>query len=154
VRTATLALTLVLAFSAPVATGATTTTRAEFIRKGDALCAQVKRELVPIQRRVAAAKNLPESQKWVAVADLWSDQIKIQKRFVRRFRDVGVPANDRWAQELVSGLDRGVALAERVQRAYASRNEAAIPRALSEYVTFTLSLNAKVRAYGFRVCGR
>ncbi len=152
-RIATLALILLLVFSW-VAAAATTTSRAEFIRKGDALCAQVQRELVPLRRRADAAQNLPENQKWVAVADLWADQIAIQRRFVRRFRDIGVPANDRRARVIVNGLGRGVTLAVRVQRAFATRNEAALPRALSDYVRFTLSLNGKVRAYGFRVCGR
>jgi hypothetical protein len=152
-RSATLALTLFLACSS-VAAAATTTTRAEFIRKGDALCAQVKRELAPLTRRAEAAKSLPENQKWEAVADIWGDQIRIQRRFVRRFHRIGLPANDRAAREVVNGLDRGVILAVRVQKAFATRNEAAIPKALTDYVSFTLRLNARVRAYGFRVCGR
>jgi hypothetical protein len=152
VRSATLTLTLFLACSS-VATAASTPTRAEFIRKGDALCAQVKRQLVPVTRRAEAAKSLPDSQKWAAVADIWSDQITIQRRFVRRFHDVGVPANDARARVIVKGLDRGVVLAVRVQKAFATRNEAAIPKALNDYVGFTLTLNARVRAYGFRVCG-
>jgi hypothetical protein len=153
VRIATLTLTLLLVLSS-VAMGATTTSRAEFIRKGDALCTQVKRELIPVRRRADEARSLPESQQWGAVADVWADQIEIQKRFVRRFRDIGVPANDRRARELVSGLGRGITLAVRVQRVFTTRNEAAIPKALTDYVRFTVSLNAKVRAYGFRVCGR
>jgi hypothetical protein len=153
VRRLTLILVVFLAWSA-AATAATMPTRAEFIRKGDALCTQVKRELVPVRRRAEAAQNLPESEQWAEVADIWSDQIRIQRRFVRRFHDLGVPANDRRARELVNGLDRGVVLSVRVQRAFATRNEPAIPKALNDYVRFTLTLNAKVRAYGFRVCGR
>jgi hypothetical protein len=150
---ATVALTLFFACSS-VAAAAATTTRVEFIRKGDALCAQVKRELAPLTRRAEAAKSLPENQKWEAVADIWADQIGIQRRFVRRFDKIGVPANDRAAREVVNELDRGVILAVRVQKAFATRNEAAIPTALTDYVNFTLRLNARVRAYGFRVCGR
>jgi hypothetical protein len=152
VRKAALALTLFLA-CASVAVGASTPTRAEFIRKGDALCAQVKRELAPIRNRAEASKSLPDSQKWAAAADIWADQIRIQRRFVRRFHELGVPANDARARGIVKGLDRGVVLAVRVQKAFANRDEAALPRALQDYVTFTLTLNARVRAYGFRVCG-
>jgi hypothetical protein len=152
VRRATLALILFLA-CASVGTAASTPTRAEFIRKGDALCAQVKRELVPITRRAEAAKSLPDSQKWAAAADIWGDQIRIQRRFVRRFHEIGVPANDVRARVIVKGLDRGVVLAVRVQKAFASRDAGALPKALKDYVGFTLTLNARVRAYGFRVCG-
>ena len=151
-RRATLALILLLA-CASVATAASTPTRAEFIRKGDVLCAQVKRHLVPLTRRAEAAKSLPDSQKWAAATDIWGDQIRIQRRFVRRFHEIGVPANDARARVIVRGLDRGVVLAVRVQKAFARRDEAAIPKALNYYVSFTLTLNARVRAYGFRLCG-
>jgi hypothetical protein len=150
VRRATLALILVLA-CASVATAASTPTRAEFIRKGDVLCAQVKRQLVSLTRRAEAAKNLPDSQKWAT--DIWGDQIRIQRRVVRLFHEIGVPANDARARVIVKGLDRGVVLAVRVEKAFARRDEAAIPEALNDYVSFTLTLNARVRAYGFRVCG-
>jgi hypothetical protein len=155
-RSATLALTITLILClvcSAIATASSATTRAEFIRKGDALCAEVKRQLVPVVRRAKAAKTLPESQKWAAAADIWADQIRIQRRFVRRFHAIGLPANDAQARVLANGLDRGLTLAIRVQRAFAVRNEAAIPKALQDYVSFTLTLNARVRAYGFRICG-
>jgi hypothetical protein len=146
------AVALVLACSwAESATAATS--RGEFIRRGDALCAQVKRELAPVRARAEAAKGLPVSQQWAAAADIWADQIRIQKRFTRRFHAIGVPANDRAARQVVAGLDRGVVLAVRVRKAFATRNAATLPAALQAYVTFTLTLNRRVAAYGFRVCG-
>jgi hypothetical protein len=128
--------------------------RGEFIRRGDALCTTVKRQLAPLRVRAEAATSLPEDQKWAAAADIWADQIRIQKRFVARFHAIGLPPDDRRARDLVSGLDRGVVLAVRVQRAFAARNTAALPGALTSYVRFTTDLNRRVRAYGFRVCGR
>jgi len=127
--------------------------RGEFIRKGDALCTQVKRELAPLLARAEAAKSLSRERQWVAVVDLWTDQIRIQKRFIGRFHAIGVPVNDRRARRLSSGLDRGLVLARRVRAAFADRDEARVPGALSAYLGFTVDLNARTRAYGFRVCG-
>jgi hypothetical protein len=140
-----LALTASVALAAP--------TKAQFIRRGDALCGQVQRDLAPLRRRAEAAKSLPEAQKWVAVTALWSDQIRIQARFIPRFRAIGVPAGDATARSLTSGLDRGLLLARRVRAAFAARSTRALAIALPAYVRFTLSLNRRVRAYGFRLCG-
>jgi hypothetical protein len=137
-----------------VAPAAAAPPRSDFIRKGDALCAQVKRELAPIRARAVAAQGLPMSKQWSVGADIWADQIRIQKRFVQRFHDLGIPANDARARQIVSGLDRGLVLAGRVQKAFAARKAAAIGPAVRDYLTFTLKLNAQVVAYGFRVCGR
>lgn len=140
-----LALSVSVALAAP--------TKAELIRRGDALCGQVQRDLAPLRRRAEAAKSLPEARKWVAVTALWSDQIRIQARFIPRFRAIGVPAGDATARSLSSGLERGLLLARRVRDAFAARSTSALATALPAYVRFTLSLNRRVRAYGFRVCG-
>jgi hypothetical protein len=123
-------------------------TRSEFIRKGDAICVQVKRELAPIVARA------PRSQQWGAAATLWADQIRIHKRFVVRFRAIGTPTGDTVAQQFVAGLAKGITLAIRVQRAFAERNEALLSKALPAYLSFTLAVNTRVARYGFRVCGR
>lgn len=141
-----LALTVSVALAAP--------TKAQFIRRGDALCGQVRRDLAPLLRRAEAAKSLPEAQNWRAVTALWGDQIRIQARFIARFRAIGVPAGDATARSLSSGLERGLLLARRVRDAFAARSTSALATALPTYVRFTLSLNRRVRAYGFRVCGR
>jgi hypothetical protein len=140
-----LALTVSVAHAAP--------TKTHFIQRGDALCGQVRRDLAPLRRRAEAAKSLPEAQKWAAATALWGDQIRIQARFIARFRAIGVPAGDATARSLSSGLDRGLLLARRVRAAFAARSTTALSAALPAYVRFTLSLNRRVRAYGFRVCG-
>jgi hypothetical protein len=150
-RIAILLLTVLAASSANVAQASTS--RSELIRRGDALCVSVKRELAPLRARAEAAKTLPLDQKWTATADLWTDQVRIQKRFVKRFHAIGLPANDAAARALSRGLDRGVVLAQRVQRAFAERDTLVLPDVLPTYVSFTLNLNERTRAYGFRVCG-
>jgi hypothetical protein len=129
-------------------------TRGEFIRKGDAVCAQVQRELAPLVTRAQKAKLLPRSEQWAAATTLWADQIRIQKRFTVRFRAIGTPAGDTAAQKIVGGLAYGVTLATRVQRAFAERNEVLLSKALPAYLRFTLAANSRVAAYGFRTCGR
>jgi hypothetical protein len=128
--------------------------KAEFIRKGDALCTQTKKALAPIQARAQAAKTLPTDAKWQATADIWADQIAIQRRFITKFRAIGTPAGDRTATSLVSTMSKGLTHAVNVQRGFANRDTARLPGALSSYVTFTLNLNRRVALYGFRVCGR
>ena len=129
-------------------------TKAQFIRQGDALCREVQRELAPLVRRAQAAKSLPERQQWAAAEQLWADQIQIQARFTRRLRAVGVPTRDSGARSIVLGLDRGLVLARRVRDAFARRSTTSLAVALPEYVRFTVSLNRRVAAYGFKVCGR
>lgn len=147
----TVALVVVLA-TAPVASAAPT--KREFIRKGDAVCADVAHQLLPLRRRAEAAKSLPESKQWAAVADIWTDQVAIQKRFVERFRAIGTPTRDTAAARLVTSLDRGLVLARRVRDGFAKRDERALASALPAYIEFTLALNRRVQAYGFRVCGK
>jgi hypothetical protein len=98
--------------------------------------------------------TLPTDAKWQAAADIWADQIAIQRRFIAKFRAIGIPAGDQSANSLVSSMSRGLVLAVDVQRGFADRDSARLPGALSSYVTFTLNLNRRVAAYGFRVCGR
>jgi hypothetical protein len=140
-----LVLSVSAAFAAP--------TKAQFIRKGDALCREVQRELAHLVRRAQAAKSLPESKQWAAVERLWADQIRIQARFNARLRAVGVPTGDSKARSIVSGLDRGLVLARRVRDAFARRSTTSLAVALPEYIRFTMSLNRRVAAYGFKVCG-
>jgi hypothetical protein len=141
-----------LMFSAGAALAAPT--KSQFILRGDAVCSQVQRDLAPLRRRAEAAKSLPEKQKWVAATRLWSDQLRIQTRFTARLRAIGTPAGDSKARSIVSALDHGLVLARRVQDAFARRSSTSLAVALPEYIRFTLSLNRRVAAYGFRVCGR
>lgn len=134
------------AFAAP--------TKAQFILQGDALCSQVQRDLAPLRRRAEAARSLPERQKWAAATRLWTDQIRIQTHFTSRLKTVGLPPGDLKAPSIVAGLDRGLILARRVRSAFARRSVTSLNVALPAYIRFTLSLNRRVAAYGFKVCGR
>jgi hypothetical protein len=145
-----MSLGLVLSASAALAAP----TKGQFIQHGDALCREVQRELTPLRRRAAAAKSLPASRQWAVAEQLWADQIRIQARFGARLRAVGVPPGDAKARSIVAGLDRGLLLARRVRDAFSRRSSTSLAVALPEYIRFTLALNRRVAAYGFKVCGR
>ena len=145
-------VSLALAGTASTATAASS--KAEFIQRGDALCADVARQLAPLRRRAEAAYALPESKRMAAAASIWGDQIRIQVAFNRRLRAVGAPPGDAAARSLLAKLDRGVVLARRIQNAFADGRIASLSEALPAYLDFTLKLNRQVRTYGFRVCGR
>ena len=147
-------LLLVAATLAPAAASAAAPTKREFIRKGDALCADAARQLRPLRARAEAAQSLPEAQKWAAAADLWNAQVRIQKNFVARFHTIGVPSGDIAARSLVARLDRALVLAGRVRDGFARRDTGLLAQVLPEYVRFTTSLNRRVVRYGFNVCGR
>lgn len=153
-RLAALAAAVSLAIAGTASTAGAATTKAEFIKRGDALCADVAKELAPLRRRAEAAYSLPESRRMAAAAAIWGDQIRIQVAFNRRLRAVGAPPNDAAGARLLAQLDRGVVLARRIQSAFADRRIDSLATALPTYLDFTLKLNRQVRAYGFRVCGR
>jgi hypothetical protein len=69
-------------------------------------------------------------------------------------RAVGLPTGDSKARSIVLGLDRDLVLARRVRDAFAKRSTTSLAAALPEYIRFTMSLNRRVAAYGFKVCGQ
>ena len=153
-RVLVLATAVSLAIAGTASTAGAASTKAEFIKRGDALCADMVKELAPLRRRAEAAYALPESRRMAAAAAIWSDQIRIQVAFNRRLRAVGAPPNDAAAARLLAQLDRGVVLARRIQSAFANQRIDSLATALPAYLDFTLKLNRQVRVYGFRVCGR
>ena len=143
-----------LALAGTASTASAASSKAEFIQRGDALCADVAKQLAPLRRRAEAAYALPESKRMAAAASIWGDQIRIQVAFNRRLRAVGAPPGDAAARNLLAQLDRGVILARRIRDAFANARIGSLSTALPAYLDFTLKLNRQVRAYGFRVCGR
>ena len=129
-------------------------TKAEFIRRGDALCTQTKGQLVPLRQEAEAAKALPREQMWSAATRLWTKQLGIQNRFVSRFRSLGVPPNDARARSIVAGMGRGLTLTRRVRDAFAARSTSRLATDLHAFLQYTVALNRRIVAYGFSVCGR
>ena len=147
------AAAVAVAVGLPVAAAAASPTKAQFIRSGDALCARTIVLLQPIRARAAAAKTLPVEQKWAAAASIWAAQIRIQEQFATQFKALGLPAGDAKARRFAPGLAHGVTLARAVQQAFAHRSNSQLASSLPAYISFTLSFNRSVRAYGFRTCG-
>jgi len=152
-RVLVLAATLSLVVAGTASTATAASTKAEFIKRGDVLCAGMAKQLAPLRHRAEAAYALPERQRMAAAAAIWRDQIAIQVAFNRRLRAVGAPPDDAAARRLLGQLDRGVVLARRIQTAFANGRIDSLASALPAYLEFTMKLNRQVRAYGFRVCG-
>ncbi len=142
-----------LALAATASAASAAATKAEFIKRGDALCAGMQKDLAPLRRRAEVAYALPESRRMAAAAAIWRDQIRLQLGFNQRLRAVGAPPGDAIAHRLLAQLDHGVVLARRIQTAFADGRIASLSAALPAYLEFTLKLNRQVKAYGFRVCG-
>jgi hypothetical protein len=155
VRRAALAAALIASSAALIAPASASAapTRAEFIRKGDALCRHVQAQLAPLRRKADAAKSLPAAKQWSAVTQIWNMQVAIQSRFNARFHALGVPTRDMAARRLVAGLDQGLTLAREIRDAFASRDTTTLRDRLPAYLRFTLNLNHRVAAYGFTACG-
>jgi hypothetical protein len=145
---------LVVALLVAAGTAVAAPSKSEFIRRGDGLCAQAKRQLLPLRREAEAAKTLPREQMWAAATRLWTKQLSIQGRFVTRFRALGVPRGDARARTIVAGLGRGLVLTRRVRDAFAARSTTRLASDLQTFLRYTVTLNRKVVAYGFVVCGR
>jgi hypothetical protein len=146
------AMVVALLLAAPAV--AATPTKAQFIRKGDAACAQTLRELRPIRARAEAAKALPEAEKWRATVDVWTAHVRVQAKFVSAIHAIGVPNGDRVARALVAGMDEGLVLARRIRNGFAQRDADTLAQVIPRYVRLNTDLNRSVSRYGFRVCGR
>jgi hypothetical protein len=149
-----LTVTLAIAVVLSVEAAAAAPTKAEFIRRGDALCTQAKGQLVPLHREAESAKALPREKMWSAATRLWTKQLRIQSGFVSRFRSLGVPPNDARARSIVAGMGRGLTLTRRVRDAFAARSTSRLATELQAFLQYTVALNRRVVAYGFVVCGR
>jgi hypothetical protein len=142
-----------LALAGTASNASAASTKAEFIKRGDALCSEMQKSLAPLRRRAEAAYALPESRRMAAAAAIWRDQVRLQVGFNQRLRAIGAPPGDAIARRLLAQLDHGVVLARRIQTAFADGRIASLSSALPAYLEFTLKLNRQVKAYGFRVCG-
>ena len=90
------------------------------------------------------------NERFLGWAERWSSAVTFR---TARLRAVGVPTGDSKARSIVLGLDRGLVLARRVRDAFARRSTTSLAVTLPEYIRFTMSLNRRVAAYGFKVCG-
>ena len=124
-----------------------TPTRAEFIRQGDAVCAQAQQELRPVLARAQSGGDVG------VLMGIWEDQVKIHKQFVADMKAIGTPSGDEVARKLIASLEYGLELADDVQDALDDGDAAAIATALPAYLNLTATLNSRLVTYGFRRCG-
>jgi hypothetical protein len=133
-------------------------TKAEYIARGDALCADLQvaggKLLRDAQRLQAQSKDLGKREFLARAAAFWSDQVAFIERFHRRFKALGAPPGDEArVREFIRSLEDGLEIAEEIQRTLADGREVP-PATVEDYGRVVERGNTLARAYGFTVCGR
>jgi hypothetical protein len=133
-------------------------TRAEYLARGDALCAEVQTEAADLARRAqelkAKSKKLPEAKVLEEAAGLWADQIRLIDEFLARLQALGAPpADEEKVEQFVASIEEGLAIAREIHSTLEQGNEAS-PSLLVQYSGVVSKGNTLAQAYGFDVCGR
>jgi hypothetical protein len=137
-------------------TTATGPTRAEYLARGDALCAEVQTEAADLARRAQEleAKELPREKLLEKAAGLWAAQIRLIEEFLARLQALGAPpADEEKVEQFAASIEEGLVIAREIQSTLAEGSEA--PRSLLvRYGRLVNEGNALAQAYGFHVCGQ
>jgi hypothetical protein len=133
-------------------------TRAEFLAKGDALCAQGQSEAAELARRAqeiqARSGTVPDEELLAQAAAVWDEQIRLVVRFRDQLDELEPPAGDEErVQQFIVALDDGLEIAREIQASLADGEEPSRERVQS-YVDIVNRGNTLARAYGFTVCGK
>jgi hypothetical protein len=142
-------------------TGAPTTTdptRAEYLARGDALCAEVQTEAADLARRAqeleARSEQLPRARLLEKAAGLWAAQIRLIEEFLARLQALGAPpADEEKVEQFIASIEEGLVIAREIRSTLEAGSEA--PRSLLvRYGRVVNEGNTLAQAYGFDVCGR
>ena len=139
-------------------TTATGPTRAEYLARGDALCAEVQTEAADLSRRAqeleARSKELPRARLLEKAAGLWAAQIRLIEEFLASLQALGAPpADEEKVEQFTASIEEGLVIAREIQSTLAEGSEA--PRSLLvRYGRVVNEGNALAQAYGFHVCGQ
>jgi hypothetical protein len=131
--------------------------RAEFLAKGDALCAQGQSEAAELARRAqeiqAQSGTVPDEALLEQAAGVWDDQIQLVVRFRDELDELEAPAGDEaQVEQFIIALDDGLEVAREIQASLADGEEPSRER-VESYGDVVNRGNTLARAYGFTVCG-
>jgi hypothetical protein len=132
--------------------------RAEFLAKGDVLCAQGQSEAADLARRAqeiqARSGTIPDEELLEQAAAVWDDQIQLVVRFRDELDELEAPPGDEErVEQFVVALEDGLEIAREIQASLADGEEPSRERVQS-YVDVVNRGNTLARAYGFTVCGK
>jgi hypothetical protein len=135
-----------------------TPTKAEYIARVDAICADVQAEAARLQRQAqelqAQSDELPKAEFLERAAGFWGEQIRVTESFREQVAQLDPPPGDEdRVGQFVESIDDGLAIA-RVIEATLEGGEDIAASTVEEYGRAVVRGNALAQAYGFEVCGR
>jgi hypothetical protein len=139
------------------ATGADTAARADFLAKGDALCAQGQAEAADLARRAQEIQGrvgtVSDEVLIEETAVLWDDQIRLIVRLRDELEALGAPpCDEERVEQFIVALDDGLEIAREIQATLADGEQPSRDR-IQSYAEVVERGNTLARAYGFTVCG-
>jgi hypothetical protein len=127
--------------------------KAAYLARGDAICADAQAELARLQPKVKQARAASGDRQVELATGVWREQIRILDGFSSDIKALGAPAGDEERiREFARSLDEG----ERIGREITSHLEDGEepPQSLVEdYAQAAYRGNTLAQAYGFKVCG-
>jgi hypothetical protein len=139
----------------PVDTGVQPS-RAEFIRKGDAVCRQILKEAEKIDEQAAAISfsELSNKNTQKVAARIWAQQIALTRKFKNRLESFGAPpGSENEVSELIATLEKAIGLGEEIRGQLASGRIDDTPVFVQEYASVVEQGNQQAQSFGFEVCG-
>jgi hypothetical protein len=133
-------------------------TRAEYIARGDALCADAQVAAARLRRKAqqlqAQSERLGKKEFLARAAAFWSDQVAFIERFHRKLKGLGAPPGDEArVREFLRSLEDGLEIAEEIQQTLAQGREVP-PATVERYGQVVSRGNTLAQSYGFEVCGK
>jgi hypothetical protein len=132
--------------------------KAEYLARGDAVCADAQVEAADLARRAqgiqAESGTLSRDELLERASEVWGDQIEFTEEFRGRLADLDAPSEDQpRVDEFLASIDDGLDTAREIKATLDDGQE--VPRELVQtYAGIVERGNTLARAYGFQVCGR
>lgn len=139
----------------PTSTGPSPS-KAEFIRKGDAVCREILVEAEKIDEQAAAigARDVTNQNTQQVAAQIWAQQIALTRKFKNRLQSLGAPAgSENEVSQLVATLEDAIALGDQIRMQLADGQINETPTFVEEYANVVQEGNLQAQQFGFKVCG-
>jgi hypothetical protein len=140
--------------SRAASTSAKPLSKKTFLARGDAICAEMQSELIPITQRVERARDMSGARQLEELAEIWGDQRELTQRFRDRFAALPPPRGEEARMsQFLDTLDDGLAASDDIVAALEAGQQP--PRdVMQRYASAVYRGNVLASGYGFTVCGR
>jgi hypothetical protein len=125
-----------------------------FLARGDAICADMQSQLIPITQRVERAREMSGARQLEELAEIWRDQRELTQRFRDRFAALSPPKGETARMsEFLDTLDDGLTASDDIVAALEEGRQPARD-VMQRYASAVYRGNVLASGYGFTVCGR